>query len=97
MRNYDFYVYILASKKLILYIGMTNNLLGRLWQHKHAYKNRFAYVNQCHKLVYYEHFTDVWVAIRREKQLKNWHRNWKLNLIKRCNPLLDDLFTRDFS
>lgn len=97
MKNCDYYVYIFVSKRLIIYIGITNNLLGRLWQHKHRMKSGFASTHKCNKLVYFEHFTDIWAAITREKQLKNWHRQWKLNLIKTMNPRFEDLFDKNLS
>jgi putative endonuclease len=74
-----------------LYIGVTNNLEQRVLQHKTGNVSSFTnkYNIQC--LLYYEELTDVSNAIKREKQLKNWHRDWKWNFIKSQNPDLVDL------
>ena len=74
-----------------LYIGMTNDLEKRTLQHKYKIYPGFTSKYQCNKLVYYEEYKEVIDAIKREKQLKNWHRQWKLNLIKKLNPYLVDL------
>jgi putative endonuclease len=89
-----YYVYILTNKKDgTLYIGVTNDLSNRNFQHKiKLNKNSFTAKYNIHKLVYYEIFTDVYDAIAREKQLKNWHRQWKINLIEKDNPCWRDLF-----
>ncbi len=74
-----------------LYIGVTNDLEKRTLQHKYKIYPGFTSKYQCNKLVYYEEYKEVTDAIKREKQLKNWHRQWKLNLIKEFNPYLVDL------
>ncbi|MDD5072087.1 MAG: GIY-YIG nuclease family protein [Patescibacteria group bacterium] len=91
-RNY--YVYILASKRNgTLYIGVTNNLLNRSFQHKIKQdKNSFTAKYNVDKLVYYEIFADIREAIVREKQLKKWKRKWKIELIEKDNPTWRDLF-----
>ena len=91
-RNY--YVYILASKRNgTLYIGVTNNLLNRSFQHKvKEDKNSFTAKYGVGRLVYCEIFIDIREAIAREKQLKNWRREWKIKLIEKENPAWRDLF-----
>ena len=87
----DYYVYILSNNSKTLYIGMTNNLSRRIYEHKHKFVEGFSKKYNLNKLVYYETTTDVNSAIKREKQLKNWHRQWKINLIESVNPNWDDL------
>jgi putative endonuclease len=85
-------VYILASKHYgTLYIGVTSNLLARMQQHRENTGGRFTSKYAVHRLVRYEFFEDMPTAIAREKQLKNWHRDWKTNLIECDNPCWDDL------
>ncbi|MDD5032079.1 MAG: GIY-YIG nuclease family protein [Patescibacteria group bacterium] len=91
-RNY--YVYILASKRNgTLYIGVTNNLLNRSFQHKiKENKNSFTAKYNVNKPVYYEIFAYIGEAIAREKQLKKLNRKWKIELIEKENPTWRDLF-----
>ncbi len=85
MRQY--FVYILSSPdNAIVYIGVTNDLIRRVNEHKEKLKMCFTSKFNCNKLVWFEVFRDIRVAIRREKQLKNWHRSWKNNLIEKENP-----------
>jgi putative endonuclease len=85
-------VYILASKHYgTLYIGVTSNLLARMHQHRTNVGGKFTSKYAVHRLVYFEFFDDMPSAIAREKQLKNWHRDWKINLIERDNPHWEDL------
>ncbi len=87
-----YYVYILASQRNgTLYIGVTGNLEARLYQHKTAYNRGFTEKYGVSRLVYFEETDDVSVAILREKQLKKWKRDWKINLIEEENPLWKDL------
>jgi len=91
MKNY--YVYILANKRNgTLYIGMTNDLVRRVSEHKNNLVEGFTKKYQIHSLVYYELTTDVTTAIEREKQLKKWKRTWKLELIEKKNPYWNDLY-----
>lgn len=84
-------VYILASQRNgTLYIGVTADLLARLHQHR-AGTDGFTGRYQIARLVHYEFFADMPAAIAREKQLKRWHREWKINLIERDNPDWVDL------
>ncbi len=87
-----YYVYILASKQNgTLYIGVTGNLQQRVYQHKHEAVEGFTQKYGVHMLVYYEETNDVHTALAREKQLKNWNRKWKIELIKKDNPNWGDL------
>jgi len=86
-------IYILTNKyNTTLYIGVTNNLLKRTYEHKQKIAKGFTEKYNVNRLVYYEEYTEVKDAIAREKQLKNWHREWKLNLIKEKNPKFEDLY-----
>ena len=87
-----YYVYIITNAHdTALYIGMTNDIMRRMHEHKTGKIRGFSKRYNLKKLVYLEEFSEVWEAIAREKQLKNWHRAWKLNLIKQENPALEDL------
>jgi len=86
-------VYILASKKNgTLYIGVTSNLVKRIWQHKNKVVSSFTDYYQVNTLVYFEQFDDMYTAITREKQLKKWNRAWKVSLIEKANPNWNDLY-----
>ena len=92
MNNRQYYVYILFNKKNgTLYVGVTNNLVKRVWEHKNKVVKGFTEKYNINKLVYYEITDSIESAIIREKQLKNWHRDWKINLIKEINPEFKDL------
>ena len=86
------YVYILTNfNKTTLYTGVTSNLARRMNEHYGAEGSRFTKKYKCKYLVYYEEFERIVDAIAREKQIKNWHREWKMNLIKSVNPEMLDL------
>ena len=88
----NYFVYILASKRNgTLYIGVTSNLMKRLYEHKFGTIAGFTKEYQVHDLVYYEMTSDVNAALTREKQLKKWKRAWKLELIEKMNPEWNDL------
>jgi len=88
-----YYVYILASAYYgTLYIGVTSNLEKRLAEHRSGLHQCFTWKYKVFRLVYVEETYDVNAAIAREKQLKNWHRDWKINLIERGNPRWNDLY-----
>ncbi|MFA5157836.1 MAG: GIY-YIG nuclease family protein [Patescibacteria group bacterium] len=90
----SYYVYILASKKDgVLYIGITNNLIRRIYYHKGKYAESFTKKYFVHKLVHYEIFNSPTEAITREKQLKKWKRSWKIELIEKENPEWKDLYS----
>lgn len=85
-------VYILASyPRGTVYIGVTSDLIARLWQHRNNVLPGFTAKYAVHRLVHFEQFGDMVSAISREKQLKRWHRSWKLNLIEERNPHWIDL------
>jgi putative endonuclease len=91
MRQY--YVYILASKRNgTLYIGVTNDLARRVWEHKTGAVPGFTQKYGVHQLVWYEAAADALAAITREKQLKAWKRAWKVRLIEHANPAWKDLY-----
>jgi putative endonuclease len=93
MDERTYYVYILASKKKgTLYIGITNNILRRVLEHKDKILKGFTAKYNTDKLVYYEKYGDVNFAIRREKILKEWNREWKIRLIEESNKDWKDLF-----
>jgi putative endonuclease len=85
-------VYILASQPYgTLYVGVTSDLLARLWQHRNEEVKGFTSTYRVHMLVRFEQFGLMYDAIAREKQLKRWHRQWKINLIESDNPHWIDL------
>jgi putative endonuclease len=88
-----YFVYILSNERnTVLYIGITNNLNRRVWEHKNNfYKRSFTSRYNVYKLVYFEIFEDPTVAINRETILKTWNREWKFNLIRRSNPKFRDI------
>lgn len=87
------YVYILASRPYgTLYIGVTSDLIKRVWQHKEAAVQSFTNTYNIKRLVWYETHTDITAAITREKQLKRWSRHWKINLIQSSNTTWRDLY-----
>lgn len=89
----NYYVYILASKRNgTLYLGITNDLVKRVWEHKNKIADGFTQKYEVTKLVYFESTPDPNAAITREKQLKKWKRNWKLRLIESKNPFWKDLY-----
>lgn len=89
----EYWCYILANKSnSVLYVGMTNNLKRRVAEHKEGSGSSFTTKYNVNRLLYFDGFQTAVQAISREKQLKNWHKEWKLNLIKEFNPELRDLF-----
>ena len=89
----QYYVYILASKRNgTLYVGVTNDLMRREYEHKKYFKDGFTKRYEIDRLVYYEIFEDIYSAIEREKLLKRWRRKWKLGLIEKNNPNWVDLY-----
>ena len=86
------FVYILTNKfRTTFYIGVTANLTKRLEEHYNETASKFTKKYNLKDLIYFEKFSDIVQAIAREKQLKNWHKEWKLNLIKKVNPTLGTL------
>jgi len=91
MNQYQYYVYIIASGSGTLYIGVTNNLVRRLSEHKQGLIEGFSKKYGCNKLIYYEDFKNINDAIAREKYLKGKTRKFKEDLIKTINPHWNDL------
>jgi putative endonuclease len=90
-----YYVYILASgRNGTLYVGVTSDLLGRVWQHKNDIREGFTKEHGVHRLVWYEVHEDVAEAIAREKQIKKWKRAWKILLIEKENSGWNDLYEK---
>ena len=86
------YVYIMSNTyRTTFYIGVTADLSQRIIEHHDGIGSKFTSKYNLKDLIYFEEFTDIDQAISREKQLKNWHKEWKLNLIKTINPKLETL------
>lgn len=91
----EFCVYILASKHYgTLYVGMTSNLIQRIYQHKNNLVDGFTKTYSIHDLVYYEQHGNFEECAKREKQIKAWKRQWKINLIEEENPYWQDLYIK---
>jgi putative endonuclease len=89
--NKTFYVYILTNNSSTLYIGVTSNLIKRIWEHKNKVVKGFTEKYNIDKLIHYEIFEDAENAILREKQLKKWSRAKKFALIRKQNPKFEEL------
>ncbi len=88
-----YYVHILASRRNgTLYVGVTNDLLRRVFEHKQGDAEGFTKRYRIHRLVYYEAHQEVYRALQREKNIKHWPRAWKLALIEKDNPQWLDLY-----
>ena len=95
VRERTYAVYILASQPYgTLYIGVTGDLITRIAQHKGGETPGFTSKYNVHSLVYLEYFGEIQTAIRREKAMKKWPRQWKINLIERDNPHWQDLYAQ---
>ena len=93
MKNY--YIYIVTNKpRGTLYIGMTSELIRRAYEHRNGLIDGFTKKYNLKMLVYFEVFNRVEDAITREKRLKKWNRQWKINLIEKSNPEWDDLYIK---
>ena len=93
MQQKTFFVYILASKKNgTLYVGITNNLARRIYEHRNQLIDSFTKRYGISRLVHYESFENAAQAIQREKNIKKWPRKWKINLIQETNPQWHDLY-----
>lgn len=90
--NNNYYVYFMSNKSnSVLYVGITNDLVRRVAEHKAKVNDGFTSKYNANKLVYFELISNVEYAIAREKQIKNWRRKWKDNLINSINPTWEDL------
>lgn len=88
-----YFVYILAAgKNSTFYVGVTNNLARRIWEHKNDVADGFTKKHGIHRLVYYEAHDDIQEALRREKSMKRWSRSMKISAIERMNPEWEDLY-----
>ncbi len=97
MNEKSFFVYMLASKKHgTIYTGMTANLPKRVWEHKNKVVEGFTKDHGVDRLVYFENHDSFEAAAMREKRLKAWKRNWKINLIEERNPDWNDLYEKLF-
>jgi len=91
MRQY--YVYILASRPGgVLYVGVTNDLVRRVYEHKNGFVKGFTKQYHVHRLVYFEVYSSIHDALQREKNMKHWPRAWKTKLILQFNPTWRDLY-----
>ncbi len=92
MRDYNYYVYIITTQNnKVMYVGVTNDLARRIYEHKNKLVDGFTKKYNVSKLVYYEQTTDVYSAIEREKQIKGWRRDKKNELVDTVNPDWKDL------
>lgn len=90
-----YYLYILASRKNgTLYIGVTSDLIKRVWQHKQKLVEGFTQKYNVSVLVYFEEYSDVKDALKREKNMKAWQRQWKIKIIEENNPNWEDLYSK---
>jgi putative endonuclease len=88
-----YYVYLMANRKHgTLYVGVTNNLIRRAYEHRTDAVRGFTSRYHVHLLVWFERYEDALTAIAREKEIKKWRRDWKINLIEQTNPEWADLF-----
>ena len=91
----NYYVYIITNfNNKVMYIGVTNDIKRRLFEHTNKTVEGFTSKYSVHKLVYVEHYTDAYLAIKREKQLKGWRRQRKNELVETMNPGWEDLFKK---
>lgn len=89
----SYYTYILSNKyNTTFYVGVTSNLIKRIYEHKNNLVEGFTKKYNLHQLVYYEISEDIESSILREKQLKKWKRDWKIKLIEKTNPNFEDLY-----
>ena len=87
------YVYILANEPYgTLYVGVTSDLVKRVWEHKSGFVEGFTKRYAVRRLVWYEQHASIVEAIARERRIKRWHRDWKVNLIQAMNPKWADLY-----
>ena len=89
------YIYFMSNRyNKVLYVGITSNLIKRVWEHKNKVVDGFTKRYNLNKLVYYEIYDDIETAINREKQIKSWPRKKKIVLINAFNPSWDDLYEK---
>jgi putative endonuclease len=89
----DGWIYIMTNRRNgTLYIGVTNDLLRRVWEHREGTGSRFVRKYVLTRLVYFEHHDDIRAAIHREASMKRWPRGWKVRLLAAQNPAWQDLY-----
>ena len=94
-KEHRYFVYILASEPYgTLYVGVTSNLAGRVYEHKEDLRDGFTKKYGVHALVWFEEYGEIQMAIAREKRIKKWNRDWKIELIEKANPTWSDLFAQ---
>ena len=87
------FIYMMSNKQDgVLYVGVTSDIVKRVYEHKNGFVDGFTKQYNLKNLVYYEVYNDIEEAIKREKQLKNWHREWKIELVNKQNPQWEDLY-----
>lgn len=87
------WIYIMSNKMNgTLYVGVTSDLVRRVYEHREGLVDGFTKTHELKRLVYFEAYDEIGVAIQREKSLKRWSRGWKVELIQKFNPFWDDLF-----
>ena len=92
-KDHSYFVYILASKiGGTLYVGVTNDLVRRIYEHRNGLADGFTKKYSVYRLIYFEQHSDIEAAITREKRLKKWNRAWKIRLIEETNPNWSDLY-----
>ena len=91
MQN-NYYVYIMGNTRPTLYIEVTSDLIKRVWEHKQGLVEGFTKKYSLKSLLYFEVYSQVEEAIKREKHLKHWTRKWKIDLVKKSNPSFRDLY-----
>lgn len=92
LKNHNYYIYVISNwNNKVIYVGMTNDIERRIYEHKNKIFEGFSKKYNLNKLVYYEHTNDVNAAIRREKEIKKWRREKKNKLIESMNPEWKDL------
>lgn len=92
MKEYNFYVYIITNRPYgVFYTGVTNDLIRRMYEHKQGLLEGFSKTYNLKTLVFYEHHTDIEHAIHREKRIKRWPREYRINIIQNMNPEWKDL------
>ncbi len=96
-KEYNFYIYILTNySKTILYVGFTNNIIRRIIEHKNNLGCKFTRKYKLKQLIYFERCEDVYRMMEREKEIKKWRREKKINLVKSVNPNLNDIIGKLF-
>ena len=90
-----YFVYLITNKRYgTLYVGVTRDLVKRIYEHRSKFVEGFTKRHDLRRLVWYEAHEDVTAAIAREKLIKKWHRDWKINLIQAMNPEWNDLYDK---